>query len=376
MADPNAPEVVRGRLVLANEVVPGRVIVEAGRIAAIEPDPSQADGPYVAPGFVDLHVHGWGGYDAMGGTADLDGMARALLRHGVTSFLPTGITAPLDTLAQFAATVRAWRPDAPSDGAQALGFHLEGPFIAPTRKGAHDGRFVVAPADAPSVDLRPLLDGLRMITIAPEVPGAVDLIRRLHARGIVCSMGHSAATLAEARDGYDAGGSSTTHLFNAMSGIDHHAPGLAVAALADDRVYVELIADGDHVDRAVWPLIRRAKPGDRLLLVSDALPAAGMGDGRTVIGGLEVEIRDGRATLVADGALAGSTIGLDSAVRNVVGAGWPLPVAIAAASANPAALLGLADRGRIAVGLRADLVELDDDLQVRRTTRGDDWIPA
>jgi N-acetylglucosamine-6-phosphate deacetylase len=189
-------------------------------------------------------------------------------------------------------------------------------------------------------------------------------------------VGHSAATLAEARAGYAAGASSTTHLFNAMSGVDHHSPGLAVAALTDDRAWVELIADGHHVDRALWPLIRRAKPVDRLLLVSDALAPAGMGDGRATMGGLEVEVRDGRCTMIPGGALAGSTIALDTAVRNLVGEGWPLPAAVAAASANPAALLGLADRGRIAVGLRADLVELDDDLRVRRTTRGEDWIAA
>jgi N-acetylglucosamine-6-phosphate deacetylase len=186
-------------------------------------------------------------------------------------------------------------------------------------------------------------------------------------------MGHSAATLAQAQAGYAAGGSTTTHLFNAMSGVDHHAPGLAVAALIDDSVYVELIADGHHVDRSVWPIITRTKPVDRLLLVSDAIPLAGMGDGRAWIGGLEVEVVGGRVTLVGTTTLAGSVIALDTAVRNLVGSGVGLPAAVAAASRNPLAMLGLTDRGRIDVGQRADLVELDDDLAVRRVMRAGAW---
>ena len=199
------------------------------------------------------------------------------------------------------------------------------------------------------------------MTVAPELPGALDLIAWLHARGVATSMGHSASTLDEARAGYAAGGSSTTHLFNAMSGVDHRSPGLAVAALTDDAVYVELIADGVHVHPAIWPLITRTKPADRLMLVSDAIPLAGMGDGRATVGGLEVEVVGQRVTLVGTSTLAGSVIALDDAVRNLVNAGVSLPTAVAAASRNPLAMLGVTDRGRIAAGQRADLVELDDD---------------
>jgi N-acetylglucosamine-6-phosphate deacetylase len=368
--------VVAGRLVLADAVVAGRVLVEAGRIAAVEPDDAEAGGPLIAPGFIDLHVHGWGGHDAMAGRAALDGMARALLRRGVTSFLPTAVTAPLTALARFADDVRSWRLDAPGDGASPLGFNLEGPFLAEARKGAHNAQHLRAPADLRAGDLDPLLDGLRVVTIAPELPGALDLIAELAARGVACSLGHSAATLQHARAGYARGARSTTHLFNAMSGVDHRHPGLAVAALTNDAAFVELIADGHHVDPSLWPLILRAKPPERLLLVSDALSLAGTGEGRATVGGLQVEVRDDRATLVAGGALAGSLIALDSAVRNLVREGVPLPRAVAAASANPAALLGLDDRGRIAAGCRADLVELDDGLRVRRVMRGDDWIQA
>jgi N-acetylglucosamine-6-phosphate deacetylase len=159
-----------------------------------------------------------------------------------------------------------------------------------------------------------------------------------------------------------------------MTGVDHRLPGLAVAALDDDEAYVELIADGNHVHPALWPIIARTKPADKLVLVSDALPLAGIGDGRVRIGGLEVEVVDGRATLLGTTTLAGSVIALDTAVRNLVSEGLPLHDAVAAASANPAALLREADRGRLEVGRRAHLVELDDALRVLRVTRGSGWI--
>ena len=378
MTSASSTTTASGRLVLDNRVATGRIAIEDGRIAGVtlEDDPAADDAPYLAPGFVDVHVHGWGGHSAMGDVAALDGMARRLLQRGVTSFLPTAVTAPLDELSAFADRVRAWLPDAPADGAEPLGFNLEGPFLAATRRGAHDPAHLVAPGAVGPEAIERLIEGLRVITIAPELPGATDLISRLRARGVVTSIGHSEATLDEARAGYAAGATSTTHVFNAMSGVDHRAPGVAVAALLDDDSYVELIADGIHVHPAVWPLVIRLKPADRLLLVSDALPMAGTGDGRGRIGGLEVEVVGGRATLTGTATLAGSVIALDEAVRAVVGSGVALPAAVAAASRNPLALLGIADRGRIAVGQRADLVELDPDLRVRRVMRAGAWIPG
>lgn len=367
---------VSARLILEDRVAAGRITVADGWIRAVELDDDAPDGPdatYVAPGFVDVHVHGWGGHDAMGDLAALDGMARRLLRRGVTSFLPTAVTAPLDALAAFAERVRGWIPAAPADGAEPLGFNLEGPFLAPSRRGAQDPAHLRLPADAPAGAFEGLVEGLRVMTIAPELAGATDLIRWLRDRGVMPSLGHSAATIEEARAGYEAGGASTTHLFNAMSGIDHRAPGLAVAALLDDAAFVELIADGIHVHRALWPLVARLKPSDRLLLVSDALPIAGTGDGRGRIGGLEVEVTGGRATLAGTATLAGSVIALDEAVRNLAHAGTALPAAVAAASRNPLTLLGVADRGRLAVGQRADLVELDPDLRVLRVMRAGTW---
>ena len=371
-----------GRLVLEDRVAPGRVVVDDGWIAAVDiddgaPSPAGSDaGPLIAPGFVDLHVHGFGGNDAMAGRDALDGMARALLRRGVTSFLPTAVTAPLEALGEFADTVRAWRPAAPADAADPVGFNLEGPFLAESRKGAHDATHLLPPAAVEPADLEPLLDDLRVVTVAPELPGAVDLIAALAGRGVVVSLGHSAASVDEARRGYAAGARSTTHLFNAMTGLDHRAPGLALAALLDDAVAVELIADGHHVARELWPLIARVKPVSRLLLVSDALAIAGTPAGRGWIGQLACEVVDGRAVLAGTETLAGSVIALDDAVRNVARAGIALPAAVAAASTNPAALLGLTDRGRISIGQRADLVELDEALRVRRVMRGGSWLDA
>ena len=264
-------DAVRGRLVLDDRVASGRIAIDGdGLIAEVTLDPEPVAGtsadaatgePYIAPGFVDVHVHGWGGHDAMGGPAALDGMARSLLRHGVTSFLPTAVTAPLDALGRFARDVRDWTPRAPSDGAEPLGFNLEGPFLAGSRHGAHDPALLREPAEVEPADLEPLLAGLRLLTLAPELRGALELTRRLRDRGTAVSIGHSEATLEQARAGYAAGATSTTHLFNAMSGLDHRAPGVTLAALLDDDAFVELIADGIHVYPALWELDHPAQAG-------------------------------------------------------------------------------------------------------------------
>jgi len=369
--------VVSGRLVLEDRVASGQLSIEDGVIAAVDLDEVEADhGPFIAPGFVDLHVHGWGGHDAMGDPSALDGMARRLLRRGVTSFLPTAVTAPLDTLVAFADRVRAWRPVAPDDGAEPLGFNLEGPFLAAARRGAHDPAALMAPADAPPDVLERLVDQLKVVTIAPELRGATELIGWFRERGVVSSLGHSGASYELTRTGFLAGATSTTHLFNAMTGIDHRAPGVALAALLEADAYVELIADGIHVVPEVWPLIARFKAPDRLLLVSDAVSIAGTAAARGRIGALDCEVVDGRVVLTGSTTLAGSAIALDDAVRNLVAAGIGLPVAVAAAGRNPLDLLGVTDRGRLAPGQRADLVELNGSLGIRRVMRGGTWIEA
>ncbi len=365
---------VSGRLVLDDRVALGHVTIAAGLVTSIDFDDGvPADAPYLAPGYVDLHVHGWGGHDAMSDVGALRGMSQALLRRGVTSFLPTAVTAPLDRLVAFAESVRAWLPDAPDDGAEPLGFNLEGPFLAPERRGAHDPAFLRVPADTDRAAIEPLIDQLRIVTIAPELPGSLDLIDWLAGRGVAVSLGHSAATLEEAIAGYAAGARSTTHLFNAMSGMDHRAPGLALAALEEDTAWVELIPDNVHVDPSMWGLVTRLKPVDRLVFVSDAIALAGTGHGQGRIGGLPVEVLGDRVTLAGTTTLAGSVLSLDVAIRNAVHAGISLPAAAAAASRNPLALLGITDRGRLAVGQRADLVQLDEGLSVTGVMRAGTW---
>ncbi len=373
---------VVGRLILDDGVAHGRIRIRDRTIVDVSLDSGPADlppgasdaGPLIAPGFVDLHVHGWGGYDAMGGAEPLDGMARALFRRGVTSFLPTAVTAGLSDLARFAEGVRAWMPRAPADGASPLGFNLEGPFISPDRPGAQNRAFIRAPTEVGWDELGPLVDGLRVTTIAPEVAGAIGLIERLAAAGVAVSLGHSAASRDDSLAGFAAGARSTTHLFNAMTGVDHHAPGLAAVALAEDAAWVELIADGQHVDPILWSTILRSKPAGRVLLVSDAISLAGTGDGVGQLGGLDVEVHGDRCTLRGTEVLAGSVIALDTAVRNLVRRGVPLPRSVAAGSRVPLDLVGVTDRGRIGPGLRADLVELDGELAVRRVTHGDGWL--
>jgi N-acetylglucosamine-6-phosphate deacetylase len=312
----------------------------------------------------------------MGENGALDGMARALLRRGVTSFLPTAVSAPFESLAAFADRVRAWMVDPPADGAAPLGFNLEGPFLAHVRRGAHDPAALLAPSDVGDATIDELTPDLRIMTIAPELPGALALIDRLAEAGVAASLGHSDATLAEARAGYAAGAVSTTHLFNAMSGVDHRLPGLAVAALTTDEAWVELIADGHHVDPSLWPVVLRTKPPDRLVLVSDAIHLAGTDIRRGRLGGVAVEVDGDRCLVAGEDRLAGSLIALDSAVRNLAASGVALPRAFAAASRDPAALVGATDRGRLVPGLRADLLELDDDLRVGRVMRGGRWFPG
>ncbi len=365
---------VSGQLVLAEQVVAGHVHVEDGRITAIEADPAAPTGRFIAPGFIDVHVHGWGGHDAMGGREALDGMARALAARGVTAFLPTSVTAGFERLTEFADSVRGWLPDAPADGAEPLGFNMEGPFLAASRKGAHPLDLLRHPADLDEDRLATFVDGLRIITIAPELRGAPELIARLAARGVRVCLGHSGASVAEAGAGYAAGAVSTTHLFNAMGGVTHRDPGLALVALLEDAAWVELIADTHHVDPALWPLIWRLKPAGRVLLVSDAIALAGSGQVHGWLGQLEVRVDGERVTLVDGGNLAGSLTALDLELANVVRSGIRLPDAVRAASTSPAELLGLDDRGRLASGCRADLVELDADLRVRRVMRAGAWI--
>jgi N-acetylglucosamine-6-phosphate deacetylase len=308
------------------------------------------------PGFVDLQVNGFGGVDFS--TADPAAYARAgeaLLATGVTAFQPTIITAPEDDLVAALAEV-------PADGIgpRVLGAHLEGPFISPEALGAH-------PASAQRNPDRELLERLLAagpvahVTLAPELPGALELVDLLRERGVVVSLGHSNATAAEAHAGFDRGARTVTHLFNAMRPFAHRDPGLAGVALARDDVVVQLILDGHHVADEVAQLVWRAAAG-RVALVTDAIEAAGGGDGRYRLGSVEVVVEDG-AVRRPDGVLAGSVVTMLESVRNLHALGVPLADALAAASTVPARVTGR-ELGRLAPGGPADVLILDDRLEL------------
>jgi N-acetylglucosamine-6-phosphate deacetylase len=349
-----AAALVEGRL------VPGRVEVEDGLIARV--GVRGATGSAIAvPGFVDLQVNGFGGVDFL--DADADGYRRAgeaLLETGVTSYLPTLITAPEETL--LAALAEVPEPGSgPPDGARVLGVHLEGPFLSPRRLGTHppDGRRDPDPA---LLDRLLAAGAVRAMTLAPELPGALDLIDTLIARGIVVSCGHSDATAVEADLAFERGARTVTHLFNAMRPFTHRDPGIVGAALAREDVVVQIIVDGIHLAPETTSIVWNAA-GGRVALVTDAVAAAGVGGGEYSLGSVELSIDDG-AVRGPDGILAGSVLTMIEAVRNLHAVGAPLEAALDAATAVPARVLGLRNLGRIEVGLPADVVVLDDNLEV------------
>jgi N-acetylglucosamine-6-phosphate deacetylase len=322
-------------------------------------------GAVLTPGFVDLHGHGGGGFSYDDGP-DAIRAARALHRaHGTTRAVISLVTAPLETLERRAAMVA----DLVATDPEILGSHLEGPFLDPEHKGAHDETLLRAPTpDA----VQRLLDAgrgtIRQVTIAPELDGAMDAIRFLTAAGTAAAVGHTGADADAASAAFDAGATILTHAFNAMPGLHHRDPGPVGAAASDARVTVEVIADGVHLDPRVVRIAFDAAPG-RIALVTDAMAAAGSADGRYDLGTLEVEVTDGIARLVHGGAIAGSTLTQDAALRLAVAAGVALEDAVAALTRTPADAIGRDDLGRLEPGSLADAVLLDAALAVR-----DVWV--
>ncbi len=361
---------VRGRLLLGSELTPGAVVVEDGRVVAIAREASDGnlaapilDAAIVAPGFVDLQVNGGFGVEVADDPEAIRALARRLPETGVTAFLPTLVTAPT---ALYPRAYDAFDRAKGAPGARPLGLHLEGPFLSPRRKGAHRADLIEA-ADPRLLDCLPGGDVVRLMTLAPERPGAIDRIRALRRQGIAVSLGHSDASFAAFERGVDAGATMATHLYNAMSPFAHRAPGVAGAALVDDRVTVGLIVDGIHSHPASVALAVRAKGAERVVLVTDMMSAAGMGPGEYLLGGQAVTVDD-VAARVADGSLAGSIVTMDQAIRNTVawgGVTWAQ--ALRMATATPAGILGLDRVGHVRVGGDADLVLLDEGLRVRAT---------
>ena len=319
-----------------------------------------AAGGVLTPGFVDLHVHGGGGGDASNGAVDVPAVLAAHRAHGTTRSMLSLVSGPVERLT---ATIRELAPLVREDPLL-LGVHLEGPFLSPDNAGAHDPAALTQPAAAAIDTLLAAADGtLAQVTIAPELPGAPEAIERLIDAGVRVAVGHTTADLATAGRAFDAGASLLTHAFNAMPGLHHRSPGPIGAALDRPGVVLELIADGLHVHPIVIAALFRMAPG-RIALITDAMAAAGVGDGVYQLGSLEVRVRDGAARL-ASGSLAGSTLTLDAAIRTVVAAGVPLAEAVLAATGTPARAIGRPDLGSLEVGTPADAVLLSASLGVQ-----------
>jgi N-acetylglucosamine-6-phosphate deacetylase len=333
---------------------------------------------FIAPGYVDLHIHGSAGYDVMDDDERaLPMIERLLTRHGVTTYFPTTVTASLDStlraLERLANAIESRERNSSeqaSGRALPLGIHLEGPFISHARRGVHPPDNLLAPT------MR-LFDQfwqasrahIRMMTIAPELEGAPEVITQAARLGVCVSLGHSDASFEATERGIAAGARHATHAFNAMRPLDHREPGILGAVLTDSRLSADIIADGIHLDPAIVKLFAQAKRPEQTVLISDATSATGMPDGRYRLGSFEVEVHDGKC--MANGKLAGSVLTLDRAVRNLARfADWPLPLAVAAASFNPARVAGLANKGTLAAGADADFVVLNPEGEVLHTFIG------
>jgi len=383
-----------GRLLTPTVVVEHPlVLVEEGRVLEISPRSSWqvpagvsvsdfGDG-VMAPGYVDLHIHGSAGYDVMDDSTEaLPAIERLLARHGVLSYFPTTVTAPMDTtlraLERLADAIEKREREQPherknADGkirAVPLGIHLEGPFLSHARRGVHPPENLLAPKLSTFEQFWQAARGrIRMMTIAPELDGAPEVIAEAAQRGICVSLGHSDADFEAAERGIAAGARHATHTFNAMRPLDHRNPGILGAVLTDRRVSADIIADGVHLDPAIVKLVANAKGPEQTVLITDAISATGMPDGRYRLGPFEVDVRDGKC--MAGGKLAGSVLTMDCAVRNLARfAEWNLQRAVAAASKNPARVARIARKGMLAVGADADFVVLSSEGEVLRTFVG------
>ncbi|MFG2307481.1 N-acetylglucosamine-6-phosphate deacetylase [Streptomyces sp. NPDC048566] len=357
-------------------VTDGRVIVDGPRIVGSAPDDADVldlSGHWLVPGFVDIHNHGGGGASFTSGSVEdvLRGIHTHRL-HGTTTLVASTVTGDMDGLAQ-----RAGMLSELAEQGDLAGIHFEGPFISPCRKGAHSEALLRDPDPA---DVRKLVDAARghaaMVTLATELPGGLDSVRLLAEHGVIAAIGHTDATYEQTQQAIDAGATVATHLFNAMPPLGHRAPGPIAALLEDERVTVELINDGTHLHPASLELAFHHAGAGRVALITDAMDAAGFGDGRYMLGPLEVEVADGVARLVEGGSIAGSTLTLDRAFRRAVTVDrLPVGDVVEAISAVPARLLGLDDRkGSLETGKDADLVVLDADFALKGVMRGGAWV--
>jgi N-acetylglucosamine-6-phosphate deacetylase len=333
----------------------------------------------IVPGFFDVHIHGGAGLDAMrAAPSDLPRLGSFLTTHGVTAYFPTTVAAPLDSiytaLDRLAGAIEQAQSDKPNNGppvARPLGIHLEGPFLSHKRRGVHPPEYLAAP----TVELfdrfcQAARGHVKMLTIAPEIPGAIEVIAEANRRGVCVSIGHSDADFPTAQAAVAAGARHATHTFNAMRPLDHRDPGIIAEVLTDDRLSADIIVDGIHVSPPVVKLFLQSKGADRAVLITDAISATGMPDGQYQLGPIQVEVKDGKCT--SNGSLAGSVLTMDRAVRNVTQfSPWSLREAVRAATLNPARAVGMCDaHGVLAPDANADFTVLNAAGEVVKTIVG------
>jgi N-acetylglucosamine-6-phosphate deacetylase len=368
--------ILRGTLITPREILSDHaLVIEGPKIASIEArrraaGPAErlidARGLWVAPGLIDVHVHGSAGHDTMDATPEaLHGMARFFARHGVTCYLPTTIAASPQAILPAIENV-AHCPQ-PQDGAHHLGVHLEGPYLNPDHRGAQPLEHLRDP-DPREYGTWLATGCVRLITVAPELDGALALVEQGISEGVEFAVGHSGASYEQVLEAADCGLRQATHTFNGMLGLHHRIPGTLGAVLADDRIYAQVIVDGAHVHPAVVKLLVRAKGVSRTILITDAIRAAGLRDGEYDLGGQTITVREGIPRTAA-GGLAGSSLTLDAGLRNAINCtGLSLEEALPMATSVPAEVMGLAGRkGVLAPGADADVILLDADLNVRLT---------
>lgn len=361
-------------IVFLDKIEKGSILIEDGIIKEINPseinlqNAIDCKGLYVSPGFVDVHIHGAGGHDTMDGTFEaINEISKTICKYGTTSFTPTTMTMSADDILKSMISIKKAKVEG-TDGAIVLGAHLEGPFISPSAIGAQNPNYLIAPSyENFELMTGDAIDAVVSITMAPEVEGAKELASILSSKGIRCSMGHTKATYEQAIDGIKHGFCHSTHLFNAMTGFTHREPGV-VGATFDSDITTETISDGIHISYPSLRIAYKQKGTDKTLLVTDAMCACGMPDGTYALGGQPVIVKNGAARL-ENGALAGSILTLNRAVKNIYdNTDYPLYEIVKMASYNGAKYCRVDDRkGQIKENFDADLTIFDENIDVKMT---------
>ena len=364
------------RLIDDDGIEPSGVLFQNGKIVSVNRDNKSSklaadneidgNGHFLIPGMIDVHIHGAEGFDMMDGTTEsVKAVSKACARTGCTSFLATSVSSSIEDLLNMVTNVKEVAGREP--GAKIIGIHSEGPYLNVKRKGMQNERYLRHPD---LKEMKKIMEHtgslLKMVTLAPELPGGMEMIRFLKEHGIIAAIAHSDATYDDAKQAFQCGASHITHCFNGMRPIHHRDPGVIIAAFEESSVSVQAIVDHIHLHPAIVRLIYREKGPDKMVLITDALQAMGMGDGTYLFGGHEVKVVDRVATL-SDGTLASSTVTMNEALEKTVSSGIPLRDAVKMATRTPADILGLSNKGRLEPGADADLVLINDRFEVLHT---------